>query len=123
MRTRKLPTVISALWLSACATDVSTRLLPRDDGTISAISVAREEAKAAGANVDEANRYCEKHDATAVFIEEETEYQGVLTKRGESATRIINKIPILKDNLTSDEDYQVTTGFKCQPSEARAAVD
>jgi hypothetical protein len=109
--------LVAILLLSACATDVATRVLPREDGTISAISVARAEDVAATANVEKANRYCEERDGRAIFIDEETEYQGILTKRGEAASRIIKKIPGIDGELTSDEDYRVTTRFKCLPSE------
>jgi hypothetical protein len=117
MRTKFISILTSATLLAACATDVATRVLPREDGTIAAISVAREEAAAADANVKKANRYCEKQEGTAVFLEEETEYQGVLTTRGEAAARIIKRVPVLAENLTSDEDYRVTTCFKCLPAQ------
>lgn len=110
-------TLVAILLLSACAADVATRVLPREDGTISAISVARQEEVAATANVEKANRYCEEQDRRAVFVDEETEYQGILTKRGEVVSKIIKKIPGVDGELTSDEDYRVTTRFKCLPSE------
>jgi hypothetical protein len=89
--------------------------MPREDGSISAVSVARVESKAASENVAEANRYCEKRAQTAVFTNEDTEYQGVLTERGGKLARIVRNIPAVGDRLTSDEDYRVTTQFKCVP--------
>jgi hypothetical protein len=103
--------------LSACAANVATRVLPREDGTISAISVAREESIAASASVKEANRYCDKQDGTAVFLDEETLYQGIWRKQTGGVDRVVKNIPVIGDKLTSDEDYQVTTRFKCLPTE------
>jgi hypothetical protein len=100
-------------FLSCCMTSVDSRLLPREDGTISAISVARDESPAAARNVSEANRYCEEQDKNAVFASETTEYQGVLTQRGGALARIAKNIPAVGSRLTSDEDYRVTTTFRC----------
>lgn len=113
---RGIPCSVALLLLSACAADVSTRVLPREDGTISAISVAREEATAAVSNIEKADGYCKAQDRQAVYLDEETEYQGVLTKRGEAASRILKRIPSIGDEVTSDEDYRVTTRFKCLPA-------
>ncbi len=99
--------------LSGCFNSVATRLLPREDGSLSAVSVAREESPAASRNVVEANRHCEDQGRRAVFGEEQTEYQGVLTKRGEALARIAKAIPGFGGQLTSDEDYRVTTSFRC----------
>jgi hypothetical protein len=113
--------LLAALLLSACASypkDVPTRILPREDGSISAISVAGEADVAATANVEKANRYCEAQGGRAVFSDEETEYQGVLTRRGESISKVIKRIPGADGDLTSDEDYRVTTLFKCLPPAA-----
>jgi hypothetical protein len=102
---------------SACAARVSTRMLPREDGTVAAISVAREESTAAVAGVKRANEYCEQRAARAVFLGEETKYQGVLTERTSRVARVARNVPFLGDELTSDEDYRVTTRFKCLPPE------
>ena len=113
--------LIAVLLLSGCANDpaaVPTRILPREDGTISAISVAGEADVAATANVEKANRYCEAQGGRAVFSDEETEYQGILTKRGETISKVIKRIPGADGDVTSDEDYRVTTRFKCQPPAA-----
>lgn len=114
---REYSSLVAVLLLSACASDVATRILPREDGTISAISVAREETGAAGANVEQANQYCEKQARRAVFLAEKTEYQGVLTKQGEAAARVIKKFPVFGEDMSSDDDFQVTTSFKCLPAE------
>jgi hypothetical protein len=92
-------------------------MLPREDGTVSAISVAREESTAALACVKQANEYCEERDERAVFLDEETHYQGVLTERTAGFARVAKNIPFLGDELTSDEDYRVTTRFRCLPAE------
>jgi hypothetical protein len=112
----KLLNLTSVLVLSACAANVATRVLPREDATVSVISVAREESTAAGANIETANRYCKAKDGEAVFLDEQSEYQGVLTRSGEDAARVAKKIPVIGDSLTSDEDYRVTTRFKCLPA-------
>jgi hypothetical protein len=112
--------LVAVLLLSACANgatdanDVPTRIVPRDDGTISAISVAETEDVAATANVEKANRYCEAQGSRAVFSDEETEYQGILTRRGEGISKVLKRIPGANGDITSDEDYRVTTRFKCQ---------
>ena len=105
--------VASLLLSSCCLNDVDSRLLPREDGTVSVVSVAREESPAAARNVIEANRYCEKQGRRAVFGDEQTEYQGVLTNRGTTLARIAKNIPGVGSRLTSDEDFRVTTSFKC----------
>ena len=99
--------------LLSCLNNVDSRLLPREDGTVSVISVAREESPAAARNVIEANRYCEKQSRKAVFGDEQTEYRGVLTNRGTTLARIVKNIPVVGSRLTSDEDFRVTTSFKC----------
>ena len=91
--------------------------MPREDGTNSAISVAREESTAAIACIEEANAYCKERARRAVFLTEQTEYQGVLTERGRGIARVISKIPGVGDEITSDEDYRVTARFKCVPLE------
>jgi hypothetical protein len=111
--------VLSVLMLGGCASnppDVPTRILPREDGSISAVSVAGEADVASTANVEKAHRYCESQGARAVFSDEETEYQGILTKRGEAISKVIKRIPGAEDEVTSDEDYRVTTRFRCQPA-------
>ena len=105
--------LVAFLFLSCCRNHVDSRLLPREDGSVSVVSVAREESPAAASNVIEANRYCEKQGRKAVFGEEQTEYQGVLTKRGEPLARIAKNIPGVGSRVTSDEDFRVTTSFKC----------
>ena len=106
--------VLAALLFLSCShNNVNSRLLPREDGSVFVVSVAREESPAAARNVIEANRYCEKQDRKAVFGEEQTEYQGVLTKRGEPLARIAKNIPGVGSRVTSDEDFRVTTSFKC----------
>ena len=114
---RRLSISFVVLLLSACATDEGTRVLPREDGTITAISIARDEATAAGANVKKANRYCEKQHQRAVFLDEKSDYRGILPQQGEAAGRVLKKIPVIGEDLTSDADYQVTTNFKCLPAE------
>jgi len=112
---------LAALLISACASvpkDVPTRILPREDGSISAISVAGEADTAATANVEKANRYCEAQGGRAVFSDEETEYQGILTRRGETISKVIKRIPGAEGDLTSNDDYRVTTRFKCLPPAA-----
>jgi hypothetical protein len=113
--------LLAALLISACASsprDVPTRFLPREDGTISAISVAGEADVAATANVEKANRYCEAQGGRAVFSAEETKYQGIPTKQGETISKVYKRIPGAPGDLTSDEDYRVTTEFKCLPPAA-----
>ena len=105
--------LVAFLFFSCSHNNVDSRLLPREDGSVSIVSVAREESPAAARNVIEANRYCEKQDRKAVFGEEQTEYQGVLTKRGEPLARIAKNIPGVGGKVTSDEDFRVTTSFKC----------
>ena len=105
--------LVAFLFLSCSHISVNSRLLPREDGSVSVVSVAREEWPAAERNVSEANRYCEKQSRTAVFGEEQTEYQGILTKRGSTLARIVKNIPTVGSRLTSDEDFRVTTSFKC----------
>src|SRR5512134_404783 len=92
---------VAFLFLSCCANNVDSRLLPREDGTVSVISVAREESPAAARNVAEANRYCEKQSRRAVFGDEQTEYRGVLTTRGATLARIVKNIPGVGSRLTS----------------------
>lgn len=111
----KFARLVPVLVLSACAANVATRLLPREDATVSAISVAREESTAAAANVKEATSYCKRKGGEAVFLDEQSEYQGVLTERSEA--RVVKSIPVIGDHLTSDEDYRVTTRFKCLPAD------
>jgi hypothetical protein len=105
--------LVAFLFLSCCHNKVDSRLLPREDGSVSVVSVAREESPAAKRNVSEANRYCEKQSRKAVFGDEQTEYQGVLTKRGSALARIVKNVPGVGSRLTSDEDFRVTTSFKC----------
>ena len=105
--------LVAFLFLSCCHNNVDSRLLPREDGTVSVVSVAREETPAATRNVIEANRNCEKQGRRAVFGDEQTEYQGVLTNRGTTLARIVENIPGVGSRLTSDEDFRVTTSFKC----------
>ena len=105
--------LVPFLFVSCCRNHVDSRLLPREDGSVSVVSVAREESPAAARNVIEANRYCERQGRKAVFGEEQTEYQGVLTKRGEPVARIAKNIPGVGSRVTSDEDFRVTTSFKC----------
>ena len=109
--------LVAFLFLSCCLNNVDSRLLPREDGTVSVVSVAREESPAAARNVIEANRYCEKQSRKAVFGDEQTEYQGVLTNRGTTLARIVKNIPGVGSRLTSDEDFRVTTSFKCVVTE------
>lgn len=111
------PILVALFSLSCCFNDVNTRLLPREDGSVSAVSVAREESAAASQNVVEANRHCEGQGRRAVFGDEQTEYQGVLTKRGGAIARVAKAIPGVGGQLTSDEDYRVTTSFKCVATE------
>jgi hypothetical protein len=110
---RRSSILAAFLFLSCCHDPVTSRLLPQEDGSVSVVSVAREESPAAARNVIEANRYCEKQSRKAVFGEEQTEYQGVLTKRGEPLARIAKNIPGVGSKVTSDEDFRVTTSFKC----------
>ena len=105
--------LVVLLLLSCSHNDVDSRLLPREDGSVTVVSVARDQSPAAHRNVIEANRYCEKLNRRAVFGEEQTEYQGVLTKRGEPIVRIAKKIPGVGSKVTSDDDFRVTTSFKC----------
>ena len=70
------------------------------------------------ARAEEAKNYCKDKARTAVFLEEQTEYQGVLTERGRGIARVIKNIPGVGDEVTSDEDYRVTTRFKCVPVES-----
>jgi hypothetical protein len=91
--------------------------LPREDGSITAVSLAREESVAEIAGIDEAKSYCKEKAATAVFLDEQTEYQGVLTRRGGGIARVLRNIPGVGDKITTDEDYRVTTRFKCLPVE------
>jgi hypothetical protein len=87
--------LIAVLLFSGCATHpaVPTRILPREDGTISAISVAGEADVAATANVEKANRYCEAQGERAVFADEETKYQGIPTRQGETIAKVFKRIP------------------------------
>jgi len=114
---RRLTPLGSVLLLTACAASPTTRMLPREDGTISAISLARDESVAELAGIDEANSYCKQKGATAVFLDEKTEYQGVLTEKGRGVARVVKNIPGIGDKVTSDEDYRVTTRFKCVSTE------
>jgi hypothetical protein len=110
----KRSSVLMAFLFLSCAHDhVDSRLLPRQDGSVSVVSVAREESPAAAKNVVEANRYCKKQNRKAVFGEEQTEYRGVLTKSGEPFAKIAKNIPGVGDKVTSDEDFRVTTTFTC----------
>ena len=86
--------------------------MPREDGTISSVALAREEANASTASVEAANDYCKERTTQAVFIDQQTEYQGVLTDHGKIA-RVVKKIPVVGDEISSDDDYRVTTRFKC----------
>jgi hypothetical protein len=87
--------------------------MPREDGSISAVSLAREESTAAIASVDHANRYCQERARRAVFLSQQTEYQGVLTERGGGIARVVKNIPAVGEKLASDQDYRVTSRFKC----------
>ena len=107
------PPLLSVLLAACCSARVETRMMPREDGSISAVSVSRRESRAAMQNVDEANLYYEKLNRKAVFGDEETVYQGLLTRRGGGVARIVKNIPAVGGRLTSDEDYRVTTRFKC----------
>jgi hypothetical protein len=100
--------------LSGCATQLPTLLLPRQDGTISAVTVARDASAATAASVDKATEYCRKQKGVAVFLEEDVEYQGVLTEGG---ARTVRNVPYVGKALTSDEDFQVTAKFRCQKAE------
>ena len=53
---RRTSFLVAFLFLSCCGNDVDSRVLPREDGTVSVVSVAREESPAAARNVSEANR-------------------------------------------------------------------
>jgi hypothetical protein len=112
---RSLVIILTVFFLSACSsTPTSTRLMPRSDGTISAISTARDESIAAIASTKEAKRYCTEQKKSAVFLDESTEYQGILTSRG---ARTVRNIPTIGRGLTSDEDFRVTVSFRCETAE------
>jgi putative hemolysin len=114
---RPLAPLACALCLTACATHTPSWILPRDDGTAAAVSLSRQEADASIASVAAANDYCKERGRTAVFLKEQTEYQGVLTERGGGIARVAKNIPVVGDKLSSDEDFRVTARFKCVAQE------
>src|SRR5262245_14574380 len=93
----RLALISCALCIAACASPAPRWVLPREDGTNSAISLAREESTASLACVAAAQDYCNERALRPVFLSEQTEYQGVLTGRGEKLARVARRIPVVGD--------------------------
>ena len=115
-------TVAATLVLTACASNPTTSLaIQKENNQYEVTGVGKSNLIAKNNAIAAANKTCGKK-ATAVIIDEKTEYNGALKgivdeqtgQMIQAAASVIGTLAGKNGSLARDEDYQTTLTFNCR---------
>lgn len=112
--------VSGMLIVTGCATMANTTIFPNDGGVYQAISTSSSGNAALKDSIKKAQHTCQQQGKSFVVISQQTSYNGVdpnLKKMANLASDTVffsSGAFVPTGALSSDEDYKVTTVFKCQ---------
>jgi hypothetical protein len=122
MKNRLIVATILILLTAGCSSTRTTSVMPRQDNVYQISATSDDKNDALDATLKQAKKTCKAKDMHYVVVDEQSKYQGVLS---ENTAKNINKAASIAEvfyfplmfipSLTSDDDYEVTVLFKCEP--------
>jgi hypothetical protein len=110
----------SVLIMTGCATFVDTTVFPAEGNLYHAVSTSSTESAAMKDGLKKAENTCNKQKKSFIVVSQHTEYHGVdprmkrMANVASDAAFFSAGAFVPTSGLTSDDDYKVTTVFKCQ---------
>lgn len=101
--------------MAGCASSKkSSRVIQKESGKLEVISTAKDEADAAIAAIDEANKHCEELDKKAIFVDDKLEGGQGDRNVGRRLGILLKKMPVVGRALASDEKAKLAVEFRCK---------
>ena len=108
------------LMITGCGTMANTTIFPNEGGVYQAVSMSSSGNAALKDSIKKASDTCQKQGKSFVVVSQQTSYEGVdpnlkkMAHLASDAAFFSSGAFVPTGALSSNEDYKVTTVFKCQ---------